>query len=153
VLIANEEDIQHCLDIEAPKVNVTSGELDRSSYRVLAERVKENFPNIKRVAITLRESHSADYNGWSAVMSGVHGWYVSRKYEITDIIDRVGGGDSFAAGLIYGLLHFPEDEQKALDFAAAASALKHSIPGDFNLVSLSEVETLLKGDGSGRVQR
>ncbi|NLJ10996.1 MAG: sugar kinase [Treponema sp.] len=153
VLIANEEDIQHCLDIEAPKVNVTSGELDRSSYRVLAERVKENFPNIKRVAITLRESHSADYNGWSAVMSGIHGWYASRKYEITDIIDRVGGGDSFAAGLIYGLLHFPEDEQKALEFAAAASALKHSIPGDFNLVSLSEVETLLKGDGSGRVQR
>jgi 2-dehydro-3-deoxygluconokinase len=105
------------------------------------------------VAVTLRESRSADRNGWSAVLNGAGGFIVSRSYDIDDIVDRVGGGDSFSAGLIYGLLNFPGDEATALEFAVAASALKHSVPGDFNLVSLGEVEALLKGDATGRVKR
>lgn len=107
---------------------------------------------MRLIAITLRESYSADWNGWSAcVHDGTH-FYRSRHYEIRDIVDRVGGGDSFAGGLLYGLNHY-QNLQQALEFAAAASCLKHSIPGDFNRVSVSEVEKLMAGDGSGRVQR
>ncbi|MFA6775374.1 MAG: sugar kinase [Sphaerochaetaceae bacterium] len=152
VVIANEEDIQKCLDIQA-KVDVTSGKLDPKAYEVLTAEVKRQFPNVKVVAVTLRESHSADHNGWSAVLSGKTGFYVSRHYEIEDIIDRVGGGDSFAAGIIYGLSEYPADEQYAINFAVASSCLKHSIDGDFNLATKGEIETLAKGDGSGRVQR
>lgn len=151
VVIANEEDIQKCLGIEASS-DVTSGKLEIDVYKTLAENVKESFPNIKVVAITLRESKGADHNGWSAVLHGQTGFYHSRHYEITDIVDRVGGGDSFAAGLIYALSHF-NDEEKSINFAVAASALKHSVSGDFNLSRLSEIEALLKGDGSGRVLR
>ncbi len=151
VIIANEEDIQMCLGIQA-KVDVTSGKLDKESYRALTDEVKKQFPNVSQIAVSLRESHSADHNGWGAALNGKTGFYLSRHYEITDIIDRVGGGDSFAAGIIYGLSKY-EDEQYALNFAVAASALKHTIPGDFNLTRLSEVEALAKGDGSGRVQR
>lgn len=151
VIIANEEDIQKCLGISCDS-DVTSGELDVSSYEKLATEVKKQFPNVKKVAITLRESQSADHNDWSAVISGEQGFYHSRKYEIKNIIDRVGGGDSFSAGIIYGLTHY-ESEETALNFAVAASALKHTIPGDFNLTSLSEVQALMGGDGSGRVQR
>jgi len=151
VVIANEEDIQKCLGISSVS-DVTSGKLDIKSYEKLALEVKKQFANVSVVAITLRESHSADYNGWSAVISGKTGFYISRKYEIKDITDRVGGGDSFAAGLIYGLSHF-DSEEVALNFAVAASALKHTIPGDFNPVSLEEVRNLAGGDGSGRVQR
>ncbi len=152
VIIANEEDIQKCLGIEAAS-DVTSGELDTKVYEELTAEVKRQFPNISVVAVTLRESKSADTNGWSAALSGKSGFYLSRHYEITDIIDRVGGGDSFAAGIIYGLSNYPQDEQYAINFAVAASALKHSIDGDFNLAKKSEVEALCKGDGSGRVQR
>ena len=152
VIIANEEDIQKALEISAP-VDVTSGELDTKTYKILAEKVKAAYPNVSVVAITLRESHSADHNGWSAALHGKTGFYLSKKYEITDIVDRVGGGDSFAAGLIFGLLEFGSDEEKALNFATAASCLKHSIPGDFNLATRKEVESLCAGDGSGRVQR
>ena len=151
VIIANEEDIQKCLGIESD-VDVTSGTLDKNSYKALTDKVKAAYPNVKQIAVSLRESHSADHNGWGAALNGKTGFYLSRHYEITDIIDRVGGGDSFAAGIIYGLSHF-EDEQYALNFAVAASALKHTIPGDFNLTRLSEIENLAKGDGSGRVQR
>lgn len=151
VIIANEEDIQKCLGIEAC-VDVSKGKLDKQSYKVLTDQVKQQFPNVECVAVSLRESHSADHNGWGAALNGKTGFYLSKHYEITDIIDRVGGGDSFAAGIIYGLSKYT-DEQYALDFAVAASALKHTIPGDFNLTRLSEVETLAKGDGSGRVQR
>ncbi len=153
VIVANEEDIQLCLGIEAAGVDVAKGSLVTDHYRALAEKVKAAFPNVKLVAITLRESRSADSNGWSAVLHGESGFRVSRSYGIDDIVDRVGGGDSFSAGLIYGLLNFDGDEAKALEFATAASALKHAIPGDFNLTTKAEVETLLKGDGSGRVQR
>jgi 2-dehydro-3-deoxygluconokinase len=152
VVIANEEDIQKCLGIEA-KVDVTSGALDTKVYEDLTAEVKKEFPNVKVVAVTLRESKSADHNGWSAALSGKSGFYVSRHYEITDIIDRVGGGDSFAAGIIYALSEYPEDEQYAINFAVAASCLKHSIDGDFNLATKKEIEGLAKGDGSGRVQR
>lgn len=153
VIIANEEDVQKCLGIEAEGVDVTKGELGTDNYRKLAETVKKTFPNVKAIAITLRESRSADRNGWSAVLHGETGFYSSKEYDIDDIVDRVGGGDSFSASLIYGLLNYGKDEQSALNFAVAASALKHSIPGDFNLTTKAEVETLMKGDGSGRVQR
>lgn len=151
VVIANEEDIQKCLGISSDS-NVLSGMLNPKEYETLANKVKKEFPNVKYVAITLRESKSADRNDWSAVLSGEKGFYVSRKYSLTDIVDRVGGGDSFAAGIIYGLSHF-EDEEYALNFAVAASCLKHTISGDFNLSTLSEIKALSEGDGSGRVQR
>jgi len=151
VIIANEEDIQKCLDISAP-VDVTSGKIDTDVYKVLTAEVKKQFPNISHVAVSLRESKSADRNGWSAALNGKTGFYHSRHYEMNDIVDRVGGGDSFAAGIIFGLLNY-EDEEFALNFAVASSALKHTIPGDFNLTRRSEVEALCKGDGSGRVQR
>jgi 2-dehydro-3-deoxygluconokinase len=150
VIIANEEDVQLGLGIGASGVD---GGIDKSSYKALAEKVRAEFPSLKALAITLRESRSADRNGWSAVLSGASGFIASKSYEIEDIVDRVGGGDSFSAGLIYGLLEFGADEARALDFAVAASALKHSIPGDFNLVSRAEVEALQGGDASGRVKR
>lgn len=151
VAIANEEDCQKSLGIEA-KIAVESGKLDHSKYKVLAEEVLTNYQNIKRVAITLRESHSASHNGWGACMHDRKQFYVSRHYEITDIVDRVGGGDSFAGGLIYGLNHY-DDPKQALEFAVAASCLKHSIVGDFNRISADDVMKLMGGDGSGRVQR
>ncbi|HPZ15027.1 MAG TPA: sugar kinase [Sphaerochaeta sp.] len=152
VIVANEEDIQKCLGIEA-NVDVTSGELDVDVYKALTEEVKRQFPNLSVIAVTLRESRSADVNGWSAALNGKTGFYHSRQYEITDIIDRVGGGDSFSAGLIYALSEYGDDEEYAINFAVASSTLKHSIGGDFNLSTKKEVEALLKGDGSGRVQR
>jgi len=152
VVIANEEDIQKCLGIEADS-DVTSGKLDTNEYQTLAQKVKTQFPNVEKVAITLRESKSADTNGWSAALLGSTGFYLSKHYEMNDIIDRVGGGDSFSAGLIYGLSEYSEDEEYALNFAVAASCLKHSINGDFNLSRKNEIEALCKGDGSGRVQR
>jgi 2-dehydro-3-deoxygluconokinase len=150
--IANEEDCQKALGIEVD-VNVTSGELEHEKYRVLAEKVLATFPNLERQVITLRESHSADHNGWSSVLHNGKEFLASRHFEITDIVDRVGGGDSFAAGLIYGLRAYRGDDQKALEFATTASCLKHSVLGDINRVTVSEVEALMGGDGSGRVQR
>jgi 2-dehydro-3-deoxygluconokinase len=151
VAIANEEDCQMSLGIHSD-VDVKSGKLDHAAYESLTRNVMRQFPNLKSIAITLRESFSADYNGWSACMNNGSQFMVSRHYDITNIIDRVGGGDSFAAGLIYALLsgNAPQD---ALEFAVAASCLKHSISGDFNRITVEEVQGLLKGDGSGRVQR
>ncbi len=151
VAVANEEDVQKSLEITAD-VNVESGELSREKYRELGDKVLAAYPNMKMIAITLRESHSADWNGWAACLNDRENFYVSKKYEIRDIIDRVGGGDSFAGGLIYGLNRY-EDKQAALEFAVAASCLKHSVIGDFNRVSASDVEKLMGGDGTGRVQR
>ena len=151
VAIANEEDVQKSLGITVD-VDVESGELDREKYRKLGDKVLEAYPDMKLIAITLRESHSADWNGWAACLNDREHFYVSKKYEIRDIIDRVGGGDSFAGGLLYGLNHY-EDKQAALEFAVAASCLKHSIIGDFNRVGVSDVEKLAGGDASGRVQR
>lgn len=175
VLIANEEDIQLALGIEAGSAQggaapaglsappggasparaadpAPGDEAETESYRRLAAATRAAFPNLSLVAITLRESRSADRNGWSAVLDGKGGFRRSRRYALEDIVDRVGGGDSFAAGLIFGLLEYG-DEAKALEFAAAASALKHTIPGDVNLVSRAEVEKLMSGDVSGRVSR
>jgi 2-dehydro-3-deoxygluconokinase len=149
--IANEEDVQMALGIEAG-VDVTSGKLDPSAYWQLTERVLTEFPSLKAIAITLRESRSASHNGWSACLNSREEFLVSRQYEITHIVDRVGGGDSFAGGLIYGLQMLKTD-QEALEFAVAASCLKHSVPGDFNRFSVDEVNALITGGGSGRVQR
>ena len=151
VAIANEEDVQKSLGITTD-VEVESGNLDTEKYRLLTDKVLEQYPNMKMIAITLRESHSADHNGWSACLNDRNNFMLSKHYEITNIVDRVGGGDSFSGGLIYGLNHY-ESHQQALEFAVAASCLKHSINGDFNLVGKTDVETLMKGDGSGRVQR
>ncbi|GAB4581081.1 MAG: sugar kinase [Anaerolineales bacterium] len=154
--IANEEDCQKSIGVTLTEGDwehaVTSGVLDANRYRALSEKMFATFPNLKYQAITLRESFSASHNGWSACLYNGEAFYVSRRYEITDIVDRVGGGDSFAAGLIYGLVT-GMGEEDALNFAAAASCLKHSISGDMNLVSVSEVKKLMGGDASGRVQR
>ena len=149
--IANEEDCQMALGIKSES-DVHSGELNVADYRELAEKVTSEFPNLKALAITLRESKSASHNGWSACLYNGKDFLVSRHYEITHIVDRVGGGDCFAGGLIYGLQELG-GHQEALEFAVAASGLKHSIPGDFNRFNVDEVRNLLKGDGSGRVQR
>ena len=151
VAIANEEDVQKSLEITTDVV-VESGELDRSKYKALGDKVLAAYPDMKMIAITLRESKSADWNGWAACLNDREHFYESKRYEIRDIIDRVGGGDSFAGGLIYGLNNY-ESRQQALEFAVAASCLKHSIDGDFNRVDVDEVEKLMGGDGTGRVQR
>ncbi len=149
--IANEEDCQKSLGISA-EANVESGHLDVSKYEALSNKVLAEFPSLKYMAITLRESKSADHNGWSACINDRKSFYLSKKYEMTHIIDRVGGGDSFAGGLIYGLVNYDNPEE-ALNFAVAASCLKHTISGDFNRVSVKDVQGLKGGDGSGRVQR
>jgi 2-dehydro-3-deoxygluconokinase len=151
IAIANEEDVQMALGIEAA-VDVHAGALDQAQYQKLTARVLDEFPHLQAIAITLRESHSASHNGWSACLNDRKEFIVSRRYDITHIVDRVGGGDSFAGGLIYGFLTLPS-HRDALEFAVAASCLKHSVPGDFNRITVDEVNGLLKGGGSGRVQR
>ena len=151
VAIANEEDVQMALGIKAG-VDVHSGALDRAQYEKLTQQVLADYPNLQSIAITLRESKSASHNGWSACLNDRNKFMLSRTYDITHIVDRVGTGDSFAAGLIYGLQKLP-NHQDALEFAVATSCLKHSVCGDFHRCSVEEVEGLLKGDGSGRVQR
>ena len=150
--IANEEDCQESLGVSVD-VDVHSGELDTKKYEALAEKMLQEFPNLQMQAITLRESVSASHNGWSACLHDGKKFYLSQKYQITNIVDRVGGGDSFSGGLLGGLHLYPEDRQSALEFATAASCLKHSITGDYNRVSTADVEGLMKGGGSGRVQR
>ena len=151
IAIGNEEDCQKSLGVGV-ELDVKSGKLDPERYRELTNRVLELFSNIKKIALTLRESHSADHNDWSAVLNNRSEFSVSRKHEIHDIVDRVGSGDTFAAGLIYGLNNLDTDRE-ALEFATAASCLMHSIPGDLPLVSLDEVTSLVGGEASGRVQR
>jgi 2-dehydro-3-deoxygluconokinase len=151
VAIANEEDCQKALGISVAS-DVESGTLDAAQYRVLAEKVLAAFPSLKQIAITLRESRSADENGWSGVLHTGKEFLVSRRYDIRDIVDRVGSGDAFAAGLIYGLTNLGAPRE-ALEFAVACSCLKHSIPGDLPLLTVAEVKALMGGSGSGRVQR
>ncbi|GAB6107261.1 PfkB family carbohydrate kinase [Fusibacter bizertensis] len=150
VCIGNEEDAEKVLGFKPEHTDVTSGELEVESYKSIFKQMKEKY-NFKYVVSTLRESYSASDNGWSALIYDGTSFYHSKKYDLR-IVDRVGGGDSFAAGLIYGLIT-KDDFREALDFAVAASALKHTIPGDFNLVGINEVENLVNGDASGRVQR
>ena len=151
IIIANEEDCQKSLGLSCGS-NVEGGKLEAEDYKKLSDSLLAEYPNVKKVAITLRESKSADINFWAAALNTGTDFIVSRKYEMYDIVDRVGGGDSFAGGLIYGLNELGSDEQ-ALEFAVASSCLKHSIDGDFNRVSIDEVKKLAQGDGSGRVQR
>lgn len=152
VAIGNEEDAEKVFGIKAGDTDVSSGKVEAAKYEEVCLRLVERFPNIKRVGITLRGSFSASHNSWSGVLYDSGKLYTTRTYDITHIVDRVGGGDAFAAGLIYGLRNYGEP-QKALDFAVAAACLKHTIFGDLNLVSLDEVEKLAKGDASGRVSR
>ena len=153
LIMGNEEDAAMVLGIEPEDVDITKGKLNIDSYEKLSKKIMEQYPKCKLVATTLRGSINANINNWAGVLYDGKNMFKSVNYEITDIVDRVGGGDSFMGGLIYGLLKYKDDKQKALDFAVAASALKHTIYGDFNRVTVEEVEKLMAGDTSGRVSR
>jgi 2-dehydro-3-deoxygluconokinase len=153
VAIGNEEDAEKVFGIQAPDTDVTHGRVNAEKYHFVCEALGKKFTNLKTIAITLRCSVSASHNSWSAILCDSGNIYTGPVYDITHIVDRVGTGDSFMGGLIYGLVNYLDDPQKALNFAIAASALKHTIFGDFNLVSVTDVEKLMKGDGSGRVSR
>ena len=164
VVLGNEEDAEKVFGIKPEGFDAahTGGEIEAGQFRSVCTQLQARFPRAKKVIVTLRGSVNANHNTWGGVLwdggdgaggTGGGKLYESACYDITHIVDRVGGGDSFMGGLIYGLLTWPTDDQRALDFAVAASALKHTIYGDFNAVSVAEVETLMKGDGSGRVNR
>jgi 2-dehydro-3-deoxygluconokinase len=153
IILGNEEDAEKVFGIKPENTDVTQGEVTGREFESVCRKLKAIFPKAKKVVITLRGSVNADHNSWSGVLYDGNKLYEAPIYQITDIVDRVGGGDSFMGGLIYGLLKFKDDDQKALNFAVAASCLKHTIHGDFNLVSVQEVEQLMKGDSSGRVIR
>lgn len=159
VALGNEEDAEKVFGIQAPASDITAGKVEAGHYRYVCEKLAERFPSLKTISITLRGSLSASHNTWSGVLwtraerSRSANFLVAPTYDILPIVDRVGGGDSFMGGLIYGLRKYADDPQKALNFAAAAACLKHSIPGDFNAVTVAEVETLMAGDASGRVSR
>jgi len=151
IILGNEEDCQKSLGVKVD-IDIESGRLQTERYRELTDKVLSLYPNIRKIALTLRESHSSDYNGWSAVLNNRKEFLISKKYEIHNIVDRVGGGDTFTAGLIYGFDNLNSDKE-TLEFAVAASCLKHSIPGDLPLLSVKEVENLAGGAASGRIQR
>ena len=153
IVIGNEEDAAKVFGIHAPGADIGSGKVDAEKYRTVCEALVKKMPNLKKVAITLRGSLSASHNSWSGVLWTEGKFLVIPSYDILPIIDRVGAGDAFAAGLIYGLKAYSGDEQKALNFAVASSCLKHSILGDFNLATVLEVEALMEGEASGRVKR
>ena len=152
VAVGNEEDADKVFGIQAPQADVTGGKVEAQAYVYVCDELVKRFPNLGTVAITLRGSLSASHNTWSAILWHGGEVHTAPKYDIIPIVDRVGGGDSFCAGLIYGLRTY-DDVGQALNFAVAASCLKHTIPGDFNLVSVAEVEKLMGGDVSGRVSR
>lgn len=155
VILGNEEDAEKVFGIkpEGFEVAHTGGDIDAAEFESVCTQMMKKFPRAKKVIITLRGSINANHNTWGGVLYSDGQLYESKRYDITHIVDRVGGGDSFMGGLIYGLLTYGNDNQKALDFAVAASCLKHTVYGDFNLVTVPEVEALMGGDGSGRVQR
>ncbi|MCD6518898.1 MAG: sugar kinase [Anaerolineae bacterium] len=153
IAIGNEEDAAKVFGIHAPDTDVTSGKVDAEKYRYVCEELRKRFPNLKTIAITLRGSLSASHNTWSGILWDEGKVYTAPTYDIIPIVDRVGGGDSFMGGLIYGLLTYGDDKQSALNFAVAASCLKHTIFGDFNQVTVDEVLKLMGGDVSGRVSR
>ena len=153
VAIGNEEDADKVFGIRAPEADVIAGKVEAEKYQYVSEELARRLPNLKTIAITLRGSISASHNTWAGVLWDQGKFYVAPIYDITDIVDRVGGGDAFMAGFIYGLLTYGDNRQAALDFAVAASCLKHSIVGDFNMVTVSEVEKMIGGDVSGRVAR
>ncbi len=151
--IGNEEDADKVFSIKAPETDISSGKINAQKYKFVGEQLMKKFPNLKNIAITLRGSISASHNTWSGVLFNGDKLYIGPNYDITQIVDRVGGGDSFAAGIIFGFLRYKDDYQKILNFAVSASCLKHTIYGDFNLVSIDEVLKLMGGDTSGRVSR
>jgi 2-dehydro-3-deoxygluconokinase len=153
IILGNEEDAEKVFGIHPEGVDVTSGHVEGAAYESVARQLCHRFPKARKVIITLRGSISASHNTWSGVLWDGNRLYQAPTYQITHIVDRVGGGDSFMGGLIYGLLTWPQNDQKALDFAVAASCLKHTIKGDFNMVTVSEAEKLMGGDASGRVSR
>ncbi len=155
IILGNEEDAEKVFGIkpEGFDVTATSGKVNAAEFESVCKQMMQKFPKAKKVIITLRGSINANHNTWGGVLWDGQRLYESPRYDITHIVDRVGGGDSFMGGLIYGLLTYPDNDQQALNFAVAASCLKHTIYGDFNLVTVQEVENLLKGDGSGRVSR
>jgi len=151
IAVGNEEDVQKSLGIEA-NVDVESGSIDIERYRILTGAVLDQFRMLKKIAVTIRTSLSADSNLWQAALNNRRDYIVSREYKIRDIIDRVGSGDAFCAGLVYGL-SLLDDDREALEFAAASGCLKHSVHGDFSLATVEEVMNLVRGSGSGRIQR
>jgi 2-dehydro-3-deoxygluconokinase len=153
VILGNEEDAEKVFGIKPDKGDVSAGKVESAEFESVCKKLKDKFPGASKIIITLRGSISADHNTWSGILYNGEKFFTSPVYQITHIVDRVGGGDSFMGGLIYGLLTYPGDDGKALNFAVAASCLKHTIHGDFNLVTVAEVEQLMKGDGSGRVVR
>ncbi len=155
VILGNEEDAEKVFGIKPEGFDVTStgGHVEAAEFESVCRQIMKRFPKAKKVIITLRGSVNANHNTWAGVLWDGTTLFRSTTYDITHIVDRVGGGDSFMGGLIYGLLTYKGDDQKALDFAVAASCLKHTIYGDFNMVTVEEVENLMKGDGSGRVSR
>jgi 2-dehydro-3-deoxygluconokinase len=153
IILGNEEDAAMVLDIHPEGVDVTKGHVEAAAYESVSKQIMKAFPRCKKVITTLRGSVNANHNSWAGVLWDGKKLYESHQYQITHIVDRVGGGDSFMGGLIYGLLTYKENDQKALDFAVAASCLKHTIYGDYNLVTVDEVEKLMDGDASGRVAR
>jgi 2-dehydro-3-deoxygluconokinase len=153
IILGNEEDAEKVLGIKTEGVDIEGGEVKGTAYESVSRQIMERFPRCRKVITTLRGSISANHNTWSGVLWNGNKFYEAPTYQITHIVDRVGGGDSFMAGLIYGLLTYKEDDQKALNFAVAASCLKHTIYGDFNQVTVEEVEKLMAGDASGRVAR
>jgi 2-dehydro-3-deoxygluconokinase len=155
VILGNEEDAEKVFGIkpEGFDVAATEGKVEQAAFESVCRQLVERFPRAKKVIITLRGSINANHNTWGGVLYDGERLYSSPRYDITHIVDRVGGGDSFMGGLIYGLREFAGDDERALCFAVAASALKHTIYGDFNLVTVAEVENLMRGDGSGRVSR
>ena len=154
IVLGNEEDAEMSLHISPEGVDVTGGHVDGKAYLSVSKQIMKLYPKVKKVITTLRGSINANHNTWEGVLyDGETLFESSQKYDITHIVDRVGGGDSFMGGLIYGLLTYPDNNQNALDFAVAASCLKHTIKGDFNLATVEEVEKLMGGDASGRVAR
>lgn len=153
IILGNEEDAEKVFGIEPEGVDVTSGKVTSEAYKSVCEQLMSRFPKANKVIITLRGSVNANHNTWSGVIYDGKTLFEAPEYDITHIVDRVGGGDSFMGGLIYGLLMYGNDDQKALNFAVAASCLKHTIQGDFNMVTVDEVEKLMGGDASGRVSR
>ncbi len=152
VILGNEEDAEKVFGIHPEGVDVTQGHVEAAAYQSVCQQLMVRFPKAKKVIVTLRGSLSANHNSWSGVLYNGESLFEAPTYQITHIVDRVGGGDSFMGGLIYGLLKY-DDDQRALNFAVAASCLKHTISGDFNQVTVSEVEKLMSGDASGRVSR
>lgn len=155
VILGNEEDCEKVFGIKPENfdVNHTNGNIEQATFISVCKQMMEKFPRCKKMAITLRGAINANHNTWGGILFDGKNLYQSRRYDITDIVDRVGGGDSFMGGLIYGLITHPEDNQNALEFAVAASCLKHTIKGDYNQVSVQEIKNLIGGSSDGRIQR